>query len=69
MHCNSLEPLLLQAAMVYIGFFVQQVPNDDPLTGNGTSLPDGAGMLEGEDAELTEEQIAKNKEAEEAFKV
>lgn len=26
-------------------------------------------MLEGEDAELTEEQIAKNKEAEEAFKV
>lgn len=55
--------------MVYIGFFVQQVPNDDPLTGNGTSLPDGAGMVEGEEAELTEEQIAKNKEAEEAFKV
>ncbi len=49
--------------------FVQQVPNDDPLTGNGTSLPDGGGMLQGADAELTEEQIAKNKEAEEAFKV
>ncbi len=69
MHCNSLEPLSLQAVRVHIGFFVQQVPNDDPLTGNGTSLPDGAGMVEGEDAELTEEQIAKNKEAEEAFKV
>lgn len=39
------------------------------MTGNGTSLPDGASKLEGEDAELTEEQIAKNKEAEEAFKV
>lgn len=26
-------------------------------------------MVEGEEAELTEEQIAKNKEAEEAFKV
>jgi len=39
------------------------------LSGKGTSLPDVAGMLEGEDAELTQEQIAKNKEAEEAFKV
>ena len=70
MHCIYLEPLSPQAVMVYMGFFgVQQVTNDDPLSGSCTSLPDGAGTLKGEDAELTEEQIAKNKEAEEAFKV
>lgn len=50
-------------------FFVLQVPNDDPMLGSGTSLPGGEAAPEGEEAELTEEQIAKNKEAEEAFKV
>lgn len=50
-------------------FFVLQVPNDDPMLGHGTSLPGEEAAPEGEEAELTEEQIAKNKEAEEAFKV
>lgn len=47
---------------------VGQVPNDDPLLGDGTSAPDGEIDL-GEDAEETEEQSEKRKEAEESFKV
>lgn len=47
---------------------LEQVPNDDPMLGNGTSAPDGDLELD-EDAELTEEQIEKRKEAEESFKV
>ena len=45
-----------------------QVPNDDPMLGNGTSAPDGDLELD-EDAELTEKQVEQRKQAEESFKV
>ena len=45
-----------------------QVPVDDPLVGEGTSAPDGDVALD-EDADETEEQREKRKEAEESFKV
>ena len=45
-----------------------QVPVDDPLVGRGTSAPDGDIALE-EDADETQEQSEKRKEAEESFKV
>lgn len=49
---------------------VGQVPDDDALLGNGTSAPDGELALDGaQDAELTQEQSEKTKEAEESFKV
>ena len=49
---------------------VGQVPDDDALLGNGTSAPDGETALDGaQDAELTQEQSEKTKEAEESFKV
>ena len=44
------------------------------MVGNGTSAPDGnmadsANLANGNDAELSEEQVAKNQEAHESFKV
>lgn len=47
---------------------VAQVPVNDALAGNGTSLPDGDVAL-AEDAPETEEQSKRRKEAEESFKV
>lgn len=53
---------------------ILQVPNNDPMQGNGTSLPDSGAAVDtalddGNTTERTEEQIQKSKEAEEAFKV
>lgn len=52
----------------YLSKVAGQVPVDDALTGNGTSLPDGDAALD-EDASETEEQSERRKEAEESFKV
>ena len=53
---------------IYLNQRVGQVPVDDALAGDGTSVPDGDIALD-EDADETEEQSEKRKEAEESFKV
>ena len=48
--------------------YAGQVPVDDPLVGEGASAPDGDNALD-DDADDTEEQSEKRKEAEASFKV